>query len=145
LLDRQAGGQGPRIHNLNYKTMRYLGHRDLLKFLMFDLKLNEYRKVLRAILESAVPTTQQDKVVVLVSVVGKRGGLLQQQTYTKEVLHGQLMDRHWTAIQLTTASSMAAVADLVMTEALPHRGLVMQEEIDFDAFCASPYGRIFSD
>lgn len=145
VLEKGGTGPWPKVDNLDYKTMRYLGHRDLMKFLMVDLKLNEYRKVLRAILESAVPTTQQDKVVVLVSVVGKRGGLLQQQTYTKVVAHGNLMHRHWTAIQLTTASSLAAVADLVMKEALPHRGLVLQEEIDFEAFCASPYGRIFND
>lgn len=132
-----------KARNLNYKTMRYVGHRDLMKFLLFDLKLNEYRAILKQILESAVPTTDQDQVVVLVSVVGTIRGILNQQTYTKTVRHGRLAGRHWSAIQIITASAAASVADLVMNERLPHRGYVRQEEIGFEEFCATPYGRIF--
>ena len=145
-----SGGLGTLAHSalgkvkeLNYKTMRYLGHRDLMKFLLFDLKLNEYRTILREILESAVPTTQQDLVVLLVTLVGTQKGLLTQHTYTKTVSHGDLYGRHWTAIQLTTASSAASVADLILEGKMPHTGYVRQEEIDFDAFCGTPYGELF--
>ncbi|MBI1373429.1 MAG: saccharopine dehydrogenase family protein [Phycisphaera sp.] len=148
-----SGGLGTLAHsmlgkarNLNYKTMRYIGHRDLMKFLMFDLKLNEYRTILKQILESAVPTTKQDRVVVLVTVVGRtEQGILTQQTYTKIVKHGELYGRHWTAIQISTASSAAAVADLVMRGLMPHRGYVQQEEIDFSAFCDTPFGQLFKE
>lgn len=132
------------VKNLNYKTLRYLGHRDFMKFLLFDLKLNEYRKILKGILESAVPATQQDLVVVLCTVEGRKNGVLTQQTYTRTIRHGDLMGRHWSAIQIITASSAAAVADLVMKKKLPHNGLVLQEEIDFDEFCSTPFGKIFS-
>lgn len=145
-----SGGLGTLAHtalgkvdNLNYKTMRYLGHRDLMKFLLFDLKLNEYRAILKRILESAVPTTDQDKVVVLVTVVGTRKGMLAQHTYTKTFHHGDRYGSHWTAIQLTTASSAAAVAELIMTKELPHTGHVRQEEIDFDTFCSTQFGKLF--
>lgn len=132
-----------KIKNLTYKTLRYLGHRDLMTFLLFDLKLNEYRTILKQVLESAVPTTQQDMVVVLCSVEGKRNGILTQQTYTKTVRHGDLFGRHWSAIQLITASSAASVADLVLTDRVPHKGYVRQEEIDFGNFCSTPYGKLF--
>jgi len=134
-----------RVKNLNYKTLRYLGHRDLMKFLMFDLKLNEYRSILKQILESAVPATTQDLVVVLVSVVGKKQGLLAQQTYTKTVRSGELFGKRWSAIQLITASSAAAVADLVLAGAMPRTGYVRQEEIDYEAFCATPHGALFKE
>ena len=133
-----------KIKNLNYKTMRYLGHRDLMKFLLFDLKLNEYRKILKQVLESAVPATSQDQVVVLCCVEGRKNGLLTQQTYTKTVKHGDLLGRHWSAIQIITASSAAAVAELVMKGKLPHTGFVRQEEIDFADFCATSSGKTFS-
>ncbi len=146
-----SGGLGTLAHsgngkvkNLNYKTLRYLGHRDLMQFLLFDLKLNEYRAILKQVLESAVPTTNQDMVVVLCCVEGKRNGILTQQTYTKTVRHGDLYGRHWSAIQLITASSAASVADLVLTDRLPHKGYVRQEEIDFGDFCSTPYGKLFT-
>ncbi len=134
-----------KAKHLNYKTIRYVGHRDLMKFLMFDLKLNEYRNILKQILESAVPATQQDRVVVLVSVVGQKGGVLTQQTYTKTVRSGERYGRKYSAIQLITASSAAAVADLVLTGQMPHTGYVRQEELDFIAFCRSPYGAMFRE
>ena len=140
-LAQSANG---KIKNLTYKTLRYLGHRDLMTFLLFDLKLNEYRTILKQVLESAVPTTQQDMVVVLCCVEGKRNGILTQQTYTKTVRHGDLYGRHWSAIQIITATSAASVADLVLTERLPHKGYVRQEEIDFGNFCATPYGKLFT-
>lgn len=133
-----------KVKNLTYKTLRYLGHRDLMKFLLFDLKLNEYRKILKQVLESAVPATNQDQVVVLCCVEGKKNGLLTQQTYAKTVRHGDLVGRHWSAIQIITASSAASVADLVMKEKLPHKGFVCQEEIDFSDFCSTSFGKMFS-
>ncbi len=133
-----------KIKNLTYKTLRYIGHRDLMKFLLFDLKLNEYRTILKQVLESAVPTTNQDLVVVLCSVEGKKNGVLTQQTYTKTVRHGDLFGRHWSAIQIITASSAASVADLILTDRLPHKGYIRQEEIDFGAFCSTPYGKLFT-
>ena len=146
-----SGGLGTLAHsvngkvkNLDYKTLRYVGHRDLMKFLLFDLKLNEYRTILKQVLESAVPTTNQDMVVVLCCVEGKKNGILTQQTYTKTVRHGDLFGRHWSAIQIITASSAASVADLVLTGRLPHKGYVRQEEIDFGAFCSTPYGKLFT-
>lgn len=131
--------------NLTYKTLRYLGHRDLMKFLLFDLKLNEYRKILKDVLESAVPTTSEDHVVVLCCVEGKKNGILTQKTYSKTVRHGELLGRHWSAIQIITASSAASVAELVMKGKLPHKGFVRQEEIDFRDFCSTPFGKMFAN
>ena len=138
-----ARSMAGKAQNLNYKTIRYLGHRDLMKFLLFDLKLNEYRTILKQILESAVPTTDQDMVVVLVSVVGTKQDLLTQQTYTRTIRHGELNGEHWSAIQIVTASSAASVAELVMRGQMPHTGYVRQEEIDFHEFCDSSYGSLF--
>jgi saccharopine dehydrogenase-like NADP-dependent oxidoreductase len=143
-LGTLAHSMAGKIKTLTYKTLRYIGHRDLMKFLLFDLKLNEYRAILKQVLESAVPTTSQDLVVVLCCVEGRKNGILTQQTYTKTVRHGELAGAHRSAIQIITASSAASVADLILTDRLPHKGYVRQEEIDFGDFCSTPYGKIFA-
>ena len=132
-----------KVKELNYKTLRYLGHRDLMKFLMVDLQLNEYREILKHILESAVPTTEQDRVVMLISVVGKTNGSLRQDTYTKVIPHGEVDAVHWTAIQIATSSSVAAVVDLCLQGKIQKTGFVRQEEIDFESFTSSEFGSIF--
>jgi saccharopine dehydrogenase-like NADP-dependent oxidoreductase len=132
-----------KVKDLSYKTLRYLGHRDLMKFLMVDLQLNEYREILKQILESAVPTTQQDRVVILVSVIGKVGGSLRENTYTKVIPHGDIDGIHWTAIQIATASSLASVVDLSLQGKITKKGLVRQEEIDFEAFTDNEFGSVF--
>ncbi|MFQ5932004.1 MAG: saccharopine dehydrogenase C-terminal domain-containing protein [Nitrospiraceae bacterium] len=132
-----------KVKELNYKTLRYLGHRDLMKFLMVDLQLNEYRGILKQILESAVPTTQQDRVVILISVVGRVDGSLRENTYTKVIPHGEIEGIHWTAIQIATASSLASVVDLCLRGRISKTGLVRQEEIDYEAFIESEYGSVF--
>ena len=68
-----------------------------------------------------------------------------QLVYTKTVRHGERYGRTWTAIQLTTASAAAAVADLVLEGRMPHLGYVRQEELDFDAFASTPFGEIYAD
>lgn len=49
-----------RVQELNYRTIRYVGHRDLAAFLVNDLRLGRRRNVLKDILEHAVPVTLQD-------------------------------------------------------------------------------------
>ena len=41
-----------RVRELNYKTIRYVGHRDLMKLLVDELRLDERRDLLKDILEA---------------------------------------------------------------------------------------------
>jgi saccharopine dehydrogenase-like NADP-dependent oxidoreductase len=55
---------------MNYRTVRYPGHRDIMRALLQDLRLAERRDVLKDILENALPGTTQDVVLVFVTVSG---------------------------------------------------------------------------
>jgi saccharopine dehydrogenase-like NADP-dependent oxidoreductase len=136
-LDGQAG-------EVNYKTVRYPGHRDIMRFLLHDLRLRDRRPVLKDVLEHAIPMTLQDVVLIFVTVNGQRDGRLTTETYARKIYGEAVGGRPWSAIQLTTASAAAAVADLLCSGALPHRGFVRQEQIDFDAFIANRFGRRFA-
>ncbi|MEM7217320.1 MAG: saccharopine dehydrogenase family protein [Pseudomonadota bacterium] len=132
-----------RVRNLNYRTVRYPGHRDIMKMLLQDLRLKERQDLLKEILEEALPITCQDVVLVFVTVSGIREGQLVQSSYVNKIYSRELNGRLWSAIQLTTAAGICAALDLLAEGRLPQRGLVRQEDIAFADFIANRFGRIY--
>lgn len=119
---------GDRVQNMDYKTMRYPGHCEQMRLLMNDLKLNHDRATLKRILENAVPQTLQDVVVVYVAVTGKQDGELREESYVNKVYPQMIAGRLWSAIQVTTASGITAVVDLVLNGKGKYHGFVRQED-----------------
>lgn len=127
-LGSLADTYGSRVQNMDYKTMRYPGHCQQMRLLMNDLKLNHDRATLKRILENAVPQTLQDVVVIYVAVTGKQEGELREENYVNKVYPQKIAGRLWSAIQVTTASGVCAVVDLVLSAPDRHRGFVRQED-----------------
>ena len=50
--------------------MRYPGHRDIVKMLVRDLRLGMRRDIMKDVLETAIPITYQDVVLIFVNVSG---------------------------------------------------------------------------
>jgi saccharopine dehydrogenase-like NADP-dependent oxidoreductase len=140
LCDSLAG----KVRTLNYRTIRYPGHAAIMKALLHDLRLRDRRDVLQDILEQAVPATMQDVVIVFVTVSGKKEGRLLQDTYARKiyshVLHGKLRS----AIQITTASSLCAMLDLLAGGQLPSAGFVRQEDVPLHKFLANRFGAVYA-
>ena len=139
LADTLAG----KVRELNYKTVRYLGHRDQMKLLIDELRLSAHRDELKQILERAVPVTFQDVVVTFSTVTGWRKGLLVQKSDARKIYHQQIGDESWSAIQITTAAGVCTVLDLHVAGRLPRRGLVRQEEVPLDEFLANRFGQYY--
>jgi saccharopine dehydrogenase-like NADP-dependent oxidoreductase len=133
-----------KVRNLNYRTIRYPGHAAIMKALLNDLRLRDRRELLRDILENAVPITLQDVVIIFVTVSGKRGGELVQETYANKIYAAPMGGRIRGAIQITTASAICAVLDLLSAGHLPQCGLIKQEEIGLAAFLANRFGRCYA-
>lgn len=127
-LGSLAETYGARCQSMDYKTMRYPGHCEQMRLLMNDLKLNDDRGVLKRILENAVPQTLQDVVVIYVAVTGRQDGELREENYVNKVYPQMIAGRLWSAIQVTTASGVCAVVDLVMNCSGERRGFVRQED-----------------
>jgi saccharopine dehydrogenase-like NADP-dependent oxidoreductase len=132
-----------RVRTLNYKTVRYQGHRDLMSFLVNGLRLCERRAMLKDILENAVPITLQDVVLIFCTVSGYRNGYLTQVTDARKIYHREMFGEHWSAIQLTTAGAICAVLDLFVTGKLPDRGFVKQEQVSLQSFLANRFGKFY--
>lgn len=132
-----------KVQNLNYKTVRYPGHRDMIKMLAEDLNLCHRRDVFKDVIEHGVPVTRQDVVVVFVTVRGLKGGNLTQESYAKKIYGGE-GGAPWSAIQLTTASAICAMVDLHREGHLPATGFVRQEQADFATFIANRFGKVYA-
>jgi saccharopine dehydrogenase-like NADP-dependent oxidoreductase len=132
-----------RVRTLNYRSIRYPGHRDIMKLLLHDLRLRERREMLRDILEAALPMTLRDLVVIYVVVDGTKHGVFLQESYTHKVYAREIGGIHRTAIQMTTAAGMCAVLDLLAAGQLPQHGFVRQEDIALDAFLSNRFGSVF--
>ncbi|HKU95859.1 MAG TPA: saccharopine dehydrogenase family protein [Vineibacter sp.] len=133
-----------RVRELNYRTIRYPGHAAVMKALLHDLRLRYRRQILKDILEQAVPTTLQDVVIVFVTVSGWRRGSLVQDTYANKIYGGAVHGQTHSAIQLTTASGICAVLDLLAAGKIPARGFVRQEDVALDAFLSNRFGRLYA-
>jgi saccharopine dehydrogenase-like NADP-dependent oxidoreductase len=135
-----------KVSQLTYKTIRYPGHRDLIAFLMEDLKFSSDRETLKKILERSLPNTPQDKCIIYVEAVGTRAGKYLQKSYVSTVYHQTVAGHHFGAIQVTTASGVCGVVDLLLTGALGSRkGLVTPEEIPLKGFLTNEFGKHYLD
>jgi saccharopine dehydrogenase-like NADP-dependent oxidoreductase len=135
---------GGKVRNLNYRTIRYPGHAAIMKALLHDLRLRDRRDVLKDILERAVPTTMQDVVIVFVTVSGMRNGGLTQETYARKIYSGVMHGKLRSAIQITTASSVCAMLDLLATGKLAPNGFIHQQQVAFSDFVDNRFGAVFA-
>jgi saccharopine dehydrogenase-like NADP-dependent oxidoreductase len=132
-----------KVRTLDYKTIRYRGHRDLIAFLMNELRLNRRRDLLKDIFESAVPMTPQDVVLIFCTVTGWKDGRLVQLTDARKIYHGDCLGETWSAIQITTAAGACAAVDIMMHRAKPKSGFLKQEEISLDEFLKNRFGKYY--
>ena len=132
------------VENLNYKTVRYPGHRDLVKMLIRDLRLGQRREILKDVLEESVPMTHQDVVLVFVTVSGMREGRLTQESYAKKIYSKTIGGKLYSAIQVTTAAGICAMVDMLRDGTLPARGFVRQEEAVLDKFVGNRFGQHYA-
>jgi saccharopine dehydrogenase (NAD+, L-lysine-forming) len=134
-----------RVANIDYKTIRYPGHMDLMNFFFHELLMRERRTLAGEILTNAKPPVTDDVVFVHVSSEGYIDGHLRRLEFVRSYLPKSVAGARNTAIAWTTAGSVAAVIEMVRDGSLPRRGLLKQEEIPFAAFLATPTGRLFAE
>ena len=134
---------GEKIRTLNYKTIRYPGNCEKMRFLMNDLELNSDRDTLKRILERALPKTYQDIILIYVSVEGIKQGELIEKSYIKKIYPKIIHGLEWSAIQVTTASGVCAVVDLVLNQKDALKGLVLQESFSLSDVLNNRFGKNF--
>ncbi len=132
-----------KVAELNYKTIRYQGHREYAYFLVNELHLGDDRKLFKELLERAIPITFQDVVVVFCTVSGWRDGQLVQVTDARKIYNDTLLGENWSAIQITTASGVCTMVDLHYQRRLIERGFARQEQVSLTDFLDNRFGRYY--
>lgn len=132
------------IANVDYKTVRYPGHRDIIKLLIHDLGLGRRRELLKEVFEAAVPVTVQDVVLIFVTATGLRDGRLTQESLAKKIYSQDVGGIRRSAIQVTTAAGLCAMVDLLRAGVLPARGFVRQESVALSTFLDNRFGKYYA-
>jgi saccharopine dehydrogenase-like NADP-dependent oxidoreductase len=132
-----------RVQSLDYKSVRYPGHRDLMKMLLEELLLKHEPETLKDIMRKAIPSTMQDVVLVFVTVSGLRGGALVQEVFARKIFADRSETHPLSAIQITTAAGICAAVDLFREGRLPQRGFIRQEQVELPDFLANRFGSAY--
>lgn len=136
-----------------YKTIRYPGHRNLMKFLLEDLRLGiEHaepspsgvtfnRQLAMDLIDHGISRSTQDVVVVFVNGIGLDSkGIRRQINFKRAIRATEMFGRVWPAIELTTAAGVCAMVDLHRLGKLPQTGFIKQEECSLAAFNETLFG-----
>jgi saccharopine dehydrogenase-like NADP-dependent oxidoreductase len=122
-----------RVQTLDYKSVRYPGHRDLMKLLLEELQLNQDTETLKAIVV----------VLVFVTVSGLRGGSLVQEVFARKIFADRNEAAPLSAIRITTAAGICVAVDLFREGKLPQHGFIRQEQVAPPDFLANRFGRAY--
>lgn len=132
-----------KVETLNYKTIRYPGHCDLMKFFFHELHMQDRRKEAGEILVNAKPPVNEDVVFVYAAVEGIQNKAMKREEFVRAYKPKMISKKMYKAISWTTASSLCAVIEMVSTGKLPQKGFIKQEEIPLDTFLKTKTGKYF--
>ena len=134
-----------KVDELNYKSIRYPGHMEMMNFFFHELLMREDRDRASDILTHAKPPVSEDVVYAHISTEGEVNGATQRKEFVRAykpiMINGELK----TAIAWTTAASVVAVIEMVQKKLLPQSGFLKQEDIPLDDFFSTNTGRLYSE
>lgn len=133
-----------KVKNLNYKTIRYKGHRDLIKA-MFDIGLADLeevnidsgsvvpRNLLANLLEKNLPKEGKDVTLVKIEVEGIKSGKKVKVTY--DLIDHYDSENEMTSMMRTTGYSAAIVGQMLGRNLTNGPGALPQEKaLDLSKF-----------
>ena len=133
-----------KARNVSYRTIRYPGHRAIIKMLLDDLGLINRRDLLKDIFETALPRTDQDVVLVYCTATGLINGELRERSLINKTVARKINGTHWGAIQITTAAGVTGVVDMVRRGMLAKSGFIAQEEVKQPDFLNTEFGQLYT-
>ena len=131
--------------DVDYKTLRRVGHHQYVDFLFKDLKLPS--DILNTIFKKYVPTTDNDEVIIYVTANGIAPMSYEYFERTYHRVFGQQVyrGRTYTAIEFTTAAGMISMVELYLDGKLPKEGYVTQESVNWDDVITTTYGKFYRE
>lgn len=133
-----------RANRLDYKTIRYPGHCQLMRFMLQELGLGQRREEAVRLLADAYPPVRDDLVIVYAAADGTSGGRRAREEFVRMYRPRTVAGEARTAIAWTTAAGAVGMIELLAGGSLPDSGFVCQEHVSFDAFLATSAGQMLA-
>ncbi|MGB4101310.1 MAG: saccharopine dehydrogenase C-terminal domain-containing protein [Alphaproteobacteria bacterium] len=133
-----------QVETLDYKSIRYPGHLTGMRLLLEDLRFRHDPDALIKYIRHALPPDDEDRVLIHVSVQGAIKGRMQTRTLVAQYDPVTIGGQNRPAILWTTATSIAAVIEMVSQGALPQSGFVKQEDIPLPRFLQTTGGAYYA-
>jgi len=133
-----------QVDCLDYKTIRYPGHCQLMRFMLLELGLGRHREESVRLLTDAYPPVRDDLVIVYVAAAGTTDGRRAREEFVRVYRPRDVAGETRTAIAWTTAAGAVSMVELLAAGSLPDAGFVRQEDVPLDAFLATSAGRMLA-
>lgn len=129
------------LRNVTFKTLRYPGHLEYMRFLLDDLGLQARRDMLRNLLLNGLPTVEDDVLLLVVTARGMRGSQMAEKTICQRFAPNQNAGpfNALTGVAAGYAATlllMLANGEIAPHGFIPHRQVNMERLLS-DRFCAS--------
>jgi saccharopine dehydrogenase-like NADP-dependent oxidoreductase len=132
-----------KVSSLNYKTIRYPGHCELMRFFFNELHMRERRNLSGEILVNAKPPVKGDVVYIHAAIEGWENEKLKRKEFVRSYQPKIIAGEEWNSISWTTAGSVCAVVEMVANGDLPDKGFLKQESIPLEKFFNTLTGSYF--
>lgn len=135
-----------KARNLDYKTLRYVGHYDWVERQIRKLPKDEnLPKTLQDVMLEAVPSVEDDLVLVHASVDGfdtkGRRRMIEKAFYVEPL---EISGKSLRAIQTTTAAPLCESAMMLLTGS--YKGVVLQSQLNPEEFMNGNFvSRVYKD
>jgi saccharopine dehydrogenase (NAD+, L-lysine-forming) len=133
-----------RVDSLDYKTIRYPGHRHLMRFMLRELGLGRQRDEAVRILAEAYPPVEEDLVVLYGAAEGTNAGRRAREEFVRVYRPRLVAGAIRTTIAWTTSAGVVGMIELLAQAALPASGMVRQEDVPLDAFLSTSAGQLLA-
>jgi saccharopine dehydrogenase-like NADP-dependent oxidoreductase len=128
-----------KVQNLDYKTIRYVGHHHLMKFLLEDMNMANNKQQICDLLKQKMLDKIEDIVYILVKVSGILNDKKVEHVYQKSIEGSDGLS----AIQLTTAAGACSWVSNIVDEDFKGSGFIRQEDLDYELFVSNKFGGIY--
>lgn len=134
------------VQTMNYKSIRYKGHREQMLFLLEDLKLAKNPEILVKLFNDALPITNQDKVIIWAEATGLLRKKMMKINHSATIYHTTIANVPVSAIQLTTAAGVCGAIELILSGRHgPIQGWLPFHRLPLDLFMQGPFGKYFNE
>jgi saccharopine dehydrogenase (NAD+, L-lysine-forming) len=133
-----------RVDTLDYKTIRYPGHRHLMRFMLKELGLDQQREEAVRLLADAYPPVREDLVVLYAAAEGSNEGRRAREEFVRVYRPQLVAGETRTTIAWTTAAGAVGMVELLAGGKLPDSGFVRQEDVPLNAFLGTLAGQMLA-